>query len=85
MKKLVNNVSVDMTAQEIEEHEAATPTVLLEAYARERRDLLLSQTDWWAVSDRTITSAQQQYRNLLRGVPEQDGFPDDISWPVKPS
>ena len=84
MKKLVNNVSVEMTAHEIEEHEAATPTALLEAYARERRDFLLSQTDWWAVSDRTMTSAQQQYRNRLRAVPEQAGFPSSVTWPTKP-
>ena len=84
MKKLVNNVSVEMSAHEIEEHEAATPTALLETYARERRDLLLSQTDWMANSDVTMSDSWRTYRAALRNLPAQAGFPDDISWPVKP-
>tara|TARA_B100000768_G_scaffold55551_1_gene54077 strand:+ start:506 stop:763 length:258 start_codon:yes stop_codon:yes gene_type:complete len=85
MKKLVNNVSVEMTAHEIEEHEAATPTALLEAYARERRDLLLSQTDWMANSDVTMSAQWRTYRAALRNLPAQAGFPTSLTWPTEPS
>ena len=52
--------------------------------ARGNRNLLLAETDWWAVSDRTMTQAEIDYRQALRDVPAQEGFPTNISWPVKP-
>ena len=33
---------------------------------RSKRDNLLQETDWWAVSDRTMTSEQTTYRASLR-------------------
>ena len=51
---------------------------------RFERDKLIAQTDWWATSDRTMTDAQTAYRQALRDVPEQSGFPNDITWPTKP-
>ena len=54
------------------------------AIARADRNKKLSETDWWAVSDLTMTDAQTAYRQALRAVPEQSGFPTDITWPTKP-
>lgn len=51
---------------------------------REKRDTLLAETDWWAVSDRTMTQAETDYRQALRDVPQQDGFPVNITWPTRP-
>tara|TARA_R110000796_G_scaffold181272_1_gene297766 strand:+ start:438 stop:695 length:258 start_codon:yes stop_codon:yes gene_type:complete len=51
---------------------------------RVKRDRLLIETDWWAMSDLTMTDAQTTYRQALRDVPEQSGFPNDITWPTKP-
>jgi len=51
---------------------------------REKRDGLLKETDWWAVADRTMTQAETDYRQALRDVPQQDGFPINITWPTKP-
>lgn len=48
------------------------------------RSFLLAQTDWWAVQDRTMTQAQVDYRQALRDIPQQDGFPHNISWPTPP-
>ena len=63
----------------------AVPVVdTTEDNAREKRNNLLAETDWWAMSDRTMTSDQQDYRNLLRQVPQQDGFPFSVTWPTKP-
>jgi len=35
---------------------------------REKRNILLSQTDWWGVSDNTMTAEQTQYRQDLRDI-----------------
>ena len=51
---------------------------------REKRNTLLAETDWWATSDRTMTQAETDYRQALRDVPAQDGFPTNITWPTKP-
>ena len=49
-----------------------------------KRDLLLSETDVWALSDRTMTAEQTAYRQALRDIPSQAGFPTNITWPTKP-
>lgn len=54
-----------------------------EAYRR-KRNRLLAETDVWALSDRTMTAEQAQYRQDLRDVPDQAGFPNNITWPTKP-
>ena len=51
---------------------------------RDRRNQLLAQTDWWGVSDRTMTSAQTQYREDLRDLPASNADPDQIVFPTKP-
>ena len=51
---------------------------------RMKRNALLQETDWWAVTDRTMTTAQTQYRDALRDIPAQDGFPFSVTWPTKP-
>ena len=51
---------------------------------RTERNRLLAETDWWAVSDRTMTSAQTQYREDLRDLPASNADPDQIVFPAKP-
>ena len=48
------------------------------------RTELLAETDWWAVQDRTMTQAEKDYRQALRDIPQQEGFPTNIVWPTKP-
>ena len=50
---------------------------------RRDRDNRLSQTDYLALSDNTVSGAMQIYRQKLRDVPAQTDV-DDITWPVKP-
>ena len=52
--------------------------------ARAMRDSLLAATDWTANSDVTMSDAMREYRQALRDVPSQAGFPDNVTWPVKP-
>lgn len=51
---------------------------------RTRRNILLQETDWWAVVDRTMTQSEIDYRQALRDITEQPGFPQNIVWPTKP-
>lgn len=60
------------------------PVQPLEKAERGNRDSLLFQTDWWATSDRTMSAEQTAYRQALRDITAQAGFPTDITWPTKP-
>lgn len=52
---------------------------------REKRDLLLKGSDWTQLADSPVDSgAWAVYRQLLRDLPNQDGFPFDVTWPVSP-
>ena len=51
---------------------------------RSERDDLLAATDWTANSDVIMSDEMRTYRQALRDVPTQAGFPDNVSWPVKP-
>ena len=50
---------------------------------RRDRDNRLSQTDYLALSDNTVSGAMQIYRQKLRDVPAQSDV-DNITWPIKP-
>lgn len=51
---------------------------------RNQRNRLLSETDWMALSDNTMTPAWASYRQALRDITDQGGFPYAVQWPVKP-
>ena len=55
---------------------------------RLERNKLLSNTDHLIQSDYPISDEKKQeikaYRQALRDIPQQDGFPDNIIWPDKP-
>ena len=61
----------------------------LAAQARSQRDALLAETDWTQVLDAPIDTESQAayrtYRQALRDVPEQAGFPESIDWPEEPA
>jgi hypothetical protein len=56
----------------------------LEQAARFIRDNLLKETDIWGLSDYPATQAQLDYRQALRDLPSQAGFPNSVTWPTKP-
>jgi hypothetical protein len=53
---------------------------------RAERNRLLRDTDWTVLPDAPVSDAQawQGYRQSLRDVPQQDGFPTEVVWPVAP-
>ena len=91
MKKLVNNITVDMTSQEISEHNQA-PIDMLPFIGREQRDeKLLYESDpivtnplRWAELTEAKQAEWTQYRTDLLNLPAQAGFPNTITWPTKP-
>ena len=54
-----------------------------EDQARQIRNKKLADTDWWAVSDRTMTSEETAYRQALRDLPDHADWPN-MDWPTKP-
>ena len=54
-------------------------------WAREERDKRLLECDWAVLPDaQTDRAAWKTYRQALRDVPEQAGFPYAIEWPEIP-
>jgi hypothetical protein len=51
---------------------------------RRDRDNRLSQTDYLALSDGTLTADMTAYREALRDVPEDNADVESITWPTKP-
>ena len=53
------------------------------ANVRRKRNRKLAETDYLALSDNTLSSDMETYRQELRDVPTQSD-PDNITWPDKP-
>jgi len=51
---------------------------------RAERDRLLAATDWMALSDVNMSPEWIAYRQALRDLPQQEGFPSNVVWPTKP-
>lgn len=57
-----------------------------ERNVRNRRDTLLSESDWTQVLDAPVDQAAWSvYRQALRDIPSQPDFPYSVNWPVAPS
>jgi len=53
---------------------------------RAKRDQLLSESDWRAVKDRTMSQAWKDYRTALRDLPQDHDEANDAAdnWPQPP-
>jgi hypothetical protein len=53
---------------------------------RRKRDSLIAETDYLALSDNTLTEAMATYRQALRDITDHANFPylTEDDWPVKP-
>lgn len=57
----------------------------LAASARAKRDRLLKDSDWTLLPDAPVNrDAWKEYRQALRDVTGQSGFPQTITWPTPP-
>lgn len=89
--KIVNGLTgevtyVPYTAEEEAERQAAIdaqPALLMEG-VRLKRNQLLAETDYLALSDSTLTDEMRTYRQALRDLPANTADPANPVWPVKP-
>jgi hypothetical protein len=79
-----DGVETTVTVQDQKDAKTAADNAALEATERATRDDLLKATDHYGLSDVTMTDAMTAYRQALRDVPQQAGFPQTITWPTKP-
>jgi hypothetical protein len=72
MKKNINGIEIQMTADEITEFQSSQITINQFDVAiktlRLQRNKLLADSDWWGASDKTMTAEQTQYRQDLRDI-----------------
>lgn len=57
-------------------------------HVRAQRNELIAKCDWTQLDDTPITNSKKlewaAYRQALRDIPDQPGFPWDITWPTQP-
>ena len=74
---------VDKTAEEVQQYDDNAA-----ASVRTQRDTLLADTDWLVIKAQetsgTIPAAWATYRQALRDITAQEGFPHNVTWPTKP-
>tara|TARA_R110002020_G_scaffold296323_2_gene511908 strand:+ start:112 stop:402 length:291 start_codon:yes stop_codon:yes gene_type:complete len=94
MKKYVNGVLIDMTAEEITVREAEETAWNNGAFdrslqeLRNKRNNLLAETDWMANSDVTMSDDWKTYRQQLRDLPSGLDTVEKVNakeFPTKPS
>ena len=79
-----NGVETTVTVQAQIDAKVAADNAALASTERATRDNLLKATDHYGLSDVSMTEAMTAYRQALRDVPQQAGFPQTITWPTKP-
>ena len=89
--KVINGVRVALTEIEIAARQAKEALIAskeperLSSQIRQERNTLLSECDWTQVSDAPVNKAAwQTYRQALRDITAQEGFPYSVIWPTKP-
>ena len=90
----INGVKVQFTAEEetardAEEKAWADGQLDRDLFElRTKRNRLLAETDWWGISDNTMTADQTKYRKDLRDLPSGLDTVDkvkNVTWPTNPS
>jgi len=92
--KLTEAGLVPFTPEEEAQHErdiqaiANNMALIRAAEARQTRNGLLGASDWIELPSCNLDAAKKAewtaYRQALRDIPQQPGFPDNIQWPTKP-
>ena len=75
----ITHVAVDRTDEEMENEKEGVRNGI-----DQRRYNKLSTSDWMANSDVTMTAEWATYRQALRDITAQAGYPLDITWPRPP-
>jgi len=90
---LINGIQVAFTAEEEAARDAEETAFANQAPARalqtlrEKRNRLLAETDYLALSDHTLSSDMTTYRQALRDLPtgkDTVAKCENATWPTKP-
>ena len=77
---VIGYILVDKTVEEIAAYNYRVKTSIIED-----RNRLLAETDWMALSDSPgMSAAWKSYRQSLRDITLQDGYPNSVIWPEIP-
>jgi hypothetical protein len=72
-------------ATNVSAEEVANRTANQATNVRAERDRLLAESDWTQIADAPVDSTVWSvYRQSLRDVPSQAGFPWNVTWPTQP-
>jgi hypothetical protein len=89
--KLVDGKEIPLTQEEISLGVEQNKKAMAKAFeedcksVRNKRDQLLLECDWTQLPNSPVdTAVWEVYRQALRDVPAQDGFPLNVVWPTKP-
>ncbi len=81
----------DADGNQIELEQALVDTAAIEVAAeqalsslRSKRNQLLTETDYLALADSTLTDEMRSYRQALRDLPANTVDPANPVWPTKP-
>ena len=80
-------INLDNNGQLIVIPRSAEDTAVLQAInIRAKRNQILKDSDWTQLPDipQAIRDTWAAYRQLLRDLPQQSGFPNNITWPTAP-
>lgn len=77
-----NQITLDQSVVDAAAVEVAAEQAL--ARLRTKRNQLLAETDYMALSDATLSADMQAYRLALRDLPANTSDPANPTWPVKP-
>ena len=80
-----NNEVFTVQVESLTEDEIASATSNKASQMRSSRNRLLAECDWTQISDATVDKAiWATYRQELRDISSQAGFPWEITWPTQP-
>lgn len=77
--------SQEWTVSDASEEEVASRTMSQAETLRNERNKRLSDCDWTQLPDAPVNAESwSEYRQALRDIPSQEGFPWEIVWPTEP-
>ena len=81
-----NQWVLEKTVVNLTEEEIAANNLTTAETNRTTRNNKLAETDFYALSDVTMSSAMTTYRQALRDLPDHSNWPNlqDSDWPTKP-
>jgi|TARA_R110002124_G_scaffold188919_2_gene356166 hypothetical protein len=92
--KKVAGIRIKLTPTEVAAHLASEAEAAIAIAAnrivteRNERNILLAESDWTRMDDNGLSVSDKEawatYRQALRNLPDQEGFPYEVTYPTRP-